>query len=70
MTKRELSRLKSKLPAGYRDALAATAGYSVPLIDKVFSGQNQNIKVIKAAIELAKAYQEELGQLSSDIKNL
>ena len=70
MTKRELLKLKSKLPTGYRDTLATETGLSIPLIDKVLAGVNQNIKIVKAAIILAKAYQDELGQLSSDIKNL
>ena len=71
MTKREeLLKLKSKLPMGYRDALATETGYSVPFVDKVLSGANQNNKIIKAAIDLAKSHQDELRQLSKDIKKL
>ena len=70
MTKKELQKLKSKLPTGYRDALSIETKYSVSFVDKVLSGASKNLKIINAALDLARAHQSELSQISTVIKKL
>jgi hypothetical protein len=70
MTKDELDKIKENLPGGYRETLASTTRLSVVTIDKVLSGERQNLNVIRAAIDLAKQHKEELSRLVLEINNL
>ena len=70
MTKKELKKLKDKLPSGYRDTLATQTDLSLTSVDKILAGERKNINLVKAALNLAKTHQAELAQISSDIKKL
>lgn len=70
MTKEELDKIKENLPVGYRESLSTATELSVVTIDKVLAGERQNLKVIRAAIDLAKQHKEELSRLQMEINNL
>jgi len=70
MTKDDLKILKSKLPKGYRSALAEKFGYRVTTIDRFIRGDSPNSELIEFAVKMAEDYQEEQKVLSSKINKL
>lgn len=52
MNRRELKKLKKKLPEGYRKELAKRSGFSVSMIDKVLGAIRKNQKILDVAFEL------------------
>jgi hypothetical protein len=70
MTSRELDKLKSKLPRGYRMELWKRTTCSIAAIDSVLRGDYNNTAIIDAAILLAEEYQNELKSRSEKINSL
>ena len=71
LTSRQLERLKSRLPRGYRMILWSTIGnVSMSTIDAVMRGDFFNQAVIDAAIELAEKTQQAMAERSEKISNL
>lgn len=71
LTSRQLEKLKSRLPRGYRMILWSTIGnVSMSTIDAVMRGDFFNQTVIDAAIELAEKTQQAMTERSEKISNL
>lgn len=71
LTNRQLEKLKSRLPRGYRMILWSTVGnVSMSTIDAVMRGDFFNQAVIDAAIELAEKTQQAMIERSEKISNL
>jgi len=70
MTKKELSKLKSRLPAGFIETIAKEKNCSMGLVSMVLSGKRKNLDIIKIAIALAEEYKTELDGLTNQIKTL
>jgi hypothetical protein len=61
MTTRELSKLKKKLPRGWREEMKKRLpNNSKSAIHQVMSGSYNNDKIIDCAIQLAQEYQESI----------
>jgi len=71
MTQKELEYLKAKLPpkGGIRKVAEMTAR-TPQHVRNVFRGMYMDVDVIRAAKKVAEEYQEELKQLSKEIKKL
>lgn len=54
MTLTELQKLKSALPTNYTDKLSIRTKKSRALVCQVINGKRNNLKIIDAAIQLAK----------------
>ena len=71
LTSRQLEKLKSRLPRGYRMILWSTIGnVSMSTIDAVMRGDFFNQAIIDAAIELAEKTQQAMIERSEKISNL
>lgn len=70
MKSKELDKLKSKLPRGYRLELWHRTGCSIAAIDSVLRGDYSNTVIIDAAILLAEEYQNDLKSRSEKINQL
>ena len=70
MKTRDLDKLKSKLPRGYRIRLWKSTGCSLAAIDSVLRGDYNNTTIIDAAIQLAEEHQNELKSRSEKISLL
>jgi hypothetical protein len=71
MTTRELDKLKSKLPRGFRMILRKRIGnVSISAIDKVMRGDYNNDIIIEAAINLAQETQARSQRLKEEVKSL
>jgi uncharacterized protein YerC len=58
MTKKELKKLRSKLPRGYVKKIQDTCGVSTATISRVLRGDAFNQTILDAAINLALTHQE------------
>ena len=70
MTKKELQKLKAKMPPKYRDTLSSEFDVSVGYIDMIFRGAHERIDVIDRSIELALDHKKMLKAQSEKIKSL
>lgn len=70
MTKKELKKLKSKLPRGYVKMLVNETGLSSATISRVLRGDYFNQKVIDAAIKLAAETKSIVDCQQNKIKSL
>lgn len=70
MTKEELKKLKDSLPINWAYILNKKLDFSVNYIRGVVNGRKNNIKILKAAVELAVSYQKEITELSEKINTL
>jgi hypothetical protein len=70
MKTRELDKLKSKLPRGWRIELWKRTGSSLSAIDAVMRGDYNNTIIIDAAILLAEEHQNDLKARSEKIDSL
>ena len=70
MTKRELKKLRKKLPKGWADTLAIKFRHSVTYIRAIIYGDKPNEYVVSAAIDMAEEYQKQLEEQKLKIKSL
>ena len=71
MTNRDLEKLKAKLPRGYRIMLWKKLGnVSLSAISAVMRGDYNNERIIDAAIELAREYQNGIKERKETINSL
>lgn len=71
MTTRELDKLRSKLPRGWRMELWRRLGkHSVSAIHHVLRGEYHNDEILDAAIELAEEYQATLRARKEKLSSL
>jgi len=54
MNAADLEKLKNSLPTGYIDLLAEKCDFSRSYVSQVINGERNNLKIIDAAIDLAK----------------
>lgn len=70
MTKRELNRLKKKLPTNYRNALATKFNCTTRYINMVLSGERNNLEIVKEATKMALMQKAEVEEILTVIKSL
>ena len=71
LTSRQIEKLKSRLPRGYRHILWKSIGnVSMSTIDAVMRGDFFNQTIIDAAIDLAEKTRQAMSERSEKISNL
>jgi hypothetical protein len=70
MTKEELTKLREKLPSGYRKTLAEEFNVTTTHIGYVLRGDRNNFRIVESAVALAKNHQQKLKKQSSIINKL
>lgn len=70
MTEKELTKLKKKLPKGYRETLAEQFDVTPGYIDQILRGEKDRLDVIDAAIDMAEAHKLYLAEQKRKIKKL
>lgn len=70
MTKKQLEKLKKKLPPKYRETLAEKFEITTGYVDQILRGEKERLDVIDAAIELAEKHQQYLAEQKQKIRSL
>lgn len=70
ITAEDLRKLKEKLPRAYHKELAERTGLSISSVNQVMNGHFYNDKVLRAAIDYAREYQEQLRETRNAINSL
>jgi hypothetical protein len=70
MTKKDLDRLRKKLPRGYAKILSEKTGKHTSAIYQALTGKINSPEIIEAAIELAKENQQKNADLKRQIDSL
>ena len=70
MTNKDLKKLKTSMPKGYRDQLAVKFNVTTVTIDRVLRGAQDRTDIIAEAIEMAAEHKEYLESLKAKIKSL
>lgn len=70
MTKKELQKLRKKMPPKYRETLSIKFGVTEGYIDQLLRGDKNNIEIIEEAIKMAQIHQEFLKSQKDKIKKL
>ncbi len=70
MTKEELLKLKKSLPKGSIKILADQHVLSVSYINMIFSGERENLEIVKSALEIAKIHKQKKSSISQAINKL
>lgn len=70
MEKKQLKKLKNKLPTGAISEIAQKIGLSNATVSSVLSGKRNNEKVIEMAIEIAEQANRKRNEFSERIESL
>lgn len=70
MEKKQLKKLKNKLPTGAISEIAQKIGLSNATVSSVLSGKRNNEKVIEMAIEIAEQANRKRSEFSDRIESL
>ena len=70
MTKKQLEKLRKKLPKNGVFLLSQKTGFTYEYVRLILSGERTNPDVLKAAVELAEKHQKELREIQTKINAL
>lgn len=70
MDKKQLKKLKNKLPTGAISEIAQRIGLSNATVSSVLSGKRNNEKVLELAIEIAELANRKRNEISERIESL